>query len=156
MSPEVREKLCEAGWYPGRAISTKDWVAQLALDGFVLIPEAERIISEFGGLTLTPQILPSTFAYARQSYFDPVQPGGQGDIDRVYDWEKRLGLTINPIGDYANGHQTLLYASDGRIFVASNGSLYLYGSTFEDALENTLVIARRPPRLIGHLSDNGE
>jgi hypothetical protein len=153
ISQKLEKKLVAAGWYQMRRVSTTDWVAGLLEDGFDVIPEAEKIIANFGGITLKEVPEECTVYQPPVVFFDPTTPGGGGDVDRVPDWERRLGIIINPIGELSGGHATLLYGNDGRIFSALDGLLYLYGESFEDALENTLLFGRRIPQKIGNLTD---
>jgi hypothetical protein len=153
MSQALRDALFDSGWSPTRHTPTAEWIANLTADGFQAIPEAEEIIASFGGLTLRSVPLGSAVYQPPVVFFDPITPGGQGDVDRIPDWERRLHIKLNPIADLSAGHATLLLASDGRVFAAMDGMLYLYGESFEDALENTLVFGRRIPQKAGELSE---
>ena len=150
MSEALKEALINAGWTPERRISTCGWVAQLKADSFELLPQAEEIIASFGGLTLRSQGL----AYQPPVvFFDPAIPGGKGDVARIPVWERKLGVTMNPIAELSFGASVLALASDGRVYSVFNGTLYLYGESLVDALENCLMFGKRIPQEYGHLTE---
>jgi hypothetical protein len=153
MSPTLEKALLSAGWSPTRQVSTSEWVAALSADGFDVIPDAADVMAGFGGLTFRTVALPSSVFQPPVVFFDPTMPGGNGDVSRIPDWERRLNIKMNPIGELSGGHSVLVFGEDGRIFGTLDGLLYLYGKSFEDALENTLLFGKRVPQRIGDLKD---
>ena len=110
-------------------------------------------MATFGGLTLRSVSLSPSVYQPPVVFFDPTMPGGKGDVSRIPDWERRLNTKMNPIGELSSGHAVLVFSEDGRIFAALDGLLYLYGTTFEDALELTLMPGERSPQKVGDLMD---
>jgi hypothetical protein len=142
-----------SGWTPVREVPTDGWVNQLQSEGFAVLPEATRILAEFGGLTVIPQKSPSDAYLAEILRFDPVL-ASSGEFDRVDYWERRLGMRLSPIAETGGGSM-LLIAEDGRVFSCRDRMLWLHGTSFENALENTLIIAKRRPTEYASMHDSG-
>src|SRR4051794_26723458 len=99
MSEQLRRVLLDIGWTPNRRVDISSWRSRLEADGFVSIPKAEAIMESFGNLTLSLVRRDNTIYQSPVTFFDAVIPGGRSDVDRVEDWQERLGLGLNPIAD---------------------------------------------------------
>lgn len=150
ISPQLERSLRSMGWHPDRFVLATEWERRILEYGFEALSESLDIIHSFGDIVMRP-----TLAVAYQPpalYFDPLYPGGTGfEPDRVLPFEKILCAELNPLAEVDFGHATLVLASDHRVLMSSDHLLYEMGSTFEDALENTLVFGRRVPPVVASL-----
>jgi len=143
LSQEVQAVLRQQGWSPDRKVPITDWVAQLRSEGYTVSPEGEAILQNFGGLEITPAKR-SDDAYAAGAIcFDPVL-AATGEFERVDFWQKHLGQKLTPLGEL-EGQSILLLTENGRVFYEWGNEIGECGESFEDALELTLVLARRRP-----------
>ncbi|GGN43387.1 hypothetical protein FHR83_001805 [Actinoplanes campanulatus] len=98
---ETREALTDAGWFPGRAVDTTSWEAELTADGFPpLHTAAHRFLTEFGGLRF-PHCGPGV-TRARE-HFTLTPTDCLGEADGFLEWGADLGRDIAPIGELAGG-----------------------------------------------------
>jgi hypothetical protein len=65
-----------------------------------------------------------------------------GEFDRIQYWQERIRTKLSSLAVGSKG-EILLLAEDGRVFSCYEGQLFLDGVSFEDALENTLIVAKR-------------
>ena len=135
--------LRRAGWTPDRFVSASEWVAILETECFTMLPEAVKILESFGGLRVVPQKTASDAYLAEALLFNPVM-AATGEFDRVDFWQRRLNLRFSPLAEISGG-AILLLADDGRVFACWDGLIWFEGTSFEDAMENTLVIPKRRP-----------
>ncbi len=142
LSQEVQAVLRQQGWSPERKVSTRDWVAQLAGNGFTVLPEAEAILQNFGGLQITPVTTPSDAYAAEVIRFDPVTEV-LSEVGRVEFWQKQLGRKLTPLGVLYPSEAMLLLADNGQVFAEWGNIIKERGNSFQDALESHLVFARR-------------
>ena len=145
LSQAVRDALATMGWRADRRIDTSQWVANLSSYGLPLLPGVDDIIANFGGLTLRGVPSAGKTFQPPVVFFDPVNPGGDGDVDRVPYWQEILGTALNPIADLGAGHAVLLLSDERQLLAGLNGGVYWYGDSFEDALEETLIFGKRVP-----------
>jgi hypothetical protein len=145
----VLSTLKASGWTPNRNVVTTQWVKELESQGFAMLPGAVNILERFGGLEVVPPAAASGAYRAEVLRFDPVL-GASGEFDRVDYWQRRLNTRLSPIGELGGG-AILLLAQDHRVFSCWCDLLWLDGTSFEDALENTLIIARRKPVEFGRM-----
>ena len=138
----VTKVLDGAGWYPTRRVSMKHIVKALTDDGWTMVPEAIRILENFGLLTITPPpIAPGSLMRADELVFNP-DDAALGEYDVIQDWENQLGVRLSPVAEHG-GQGLLLVAEDGRVYLSFGDLMLKMGETFEDALENTLIVVRR-------------
>jgi hypothetical protein len=150
-SDTVLSTLEASGWAPNRRVPTVQWVSQLESEGFIMLPEAVKVLEGFGGLEIIPRKAASDAYAAEVLRFDPLL-AASGEFDRIDYWQRRLNTRLSPIAETGGG-AALLLAEDGRVFSCWDGVLWLDGTSFEDALENTLVVAKRKPVEFGRMSD---
>ena len=141
ISRELEIVLRRSGWYPGRNVSTSAWSEVLSSYGYEVLPEAMALLQEFGGLTIEPVRTRSDAFRGHTIIFDPLS---DAEPDGVAHWQQILGTPLTPIGQL-NGDIILLFAVNGSIFSSWARFLFRVGDSLEDALENTLVFARRKP-----------
>ena len=152
LSHEIQSVLRQQGWSPERRVPITDWIAQLRSEGYVVSPEAETILQNFGGLTIVPVKQPDDVYGAGVIRFDPVL-AASGEFDRVDFLQKQLGRTLTPLGEVGQG--ILLLADDGQVLDVWDNESAEYGNSFEDALQSTLLFARRKP-VIRRLDSPGD
>jgi hypothetical protein len=150
-SNTVLSVLEASGWTPNRNVPIAQWVAQLESEGFTMLPNAVKLLEGFGGLEIVPRKAASDAYAAEVLRFDPTL-AASGEFDRIDYWEKRLDTHLSPIAETGGG-AILLLAEDGRVVSCWDGLLWLDGTSFEDALENTLILAKRKPVELGRMSD---
>jgi hypothetical protein len=138
----IRLVLESAGWSPNRRVSSAHWVKTLADEGFTLVSEAVVILESFGGLEVHPCRIGSQDYVPETIRFDPVL-AASGDFDRVQYWQDSLKVKLSPIAEV--GAAILMLAEDGRVFSCWDNVLWLDGTTFDDAMENTLIVGKRTP-----------
>lgn len=132
----------DAGWRPGRHFSCQ-------VKGVYHIPAALgglQLLSEFGGLTVGKcgrgqQCATSDIQFAIGDTFV--------DFDLWREVEKLAGESLFPIGSASREDGELFVYARGLMYMHGNpdGSLYLVGDPFEDALER-LLLGRHPLRQI--------
>lgn len=143
-SEKLQTVLRQQGWFPERCVSIDREVALLEREGFTVLPEAERVLSSFYGLTIRP-VRTSADVYANCSIkFSPGEDA-VGEYEFVETWEGIIHQSLTPIGVTLDRYILLLLAADGRIFQEWDGYLFEYGSSFVDAMEHSLVFASRLP-----------
>lgn len=144
LSQELQFQLRQQGWSPERRVSIHAWVAQLVSTGFTVLPEAEAILRNFGGLKVAP-IRASHDAYAANVItFDPVIEI-LSEIGRIEFWQQQLGQILTPLGVKGDGDVILTVSEKGQVFGDWGNIIFKYGDSFDDALESSLVFARRKP-----------
>ncbi len=150
-SDTVHSILEASGWTPHRKVPTAQWVNQLESEGFTMLPDAVRALEAFGGLEIVPRKTAADSFLKGVLRFDPVL-AASGEFERVDYWQKRLNTKLSPLAEGSKG-ELLLLAEDGRILSCYDGQLFLDGVSFEDAFENTLIVAKRKSVEIGRMSD---
>jgi hypothetical protein len=148
-SNAVLSTLEASGWTPHRKVPTAEWVGQLEAEGFIMLPEAVKVLEAFGGLEIVPRKTAADVYAAEVLRFDPTL-AASGEFDRISYWQSRLNTRLSPIAETGGG-AILLLAEDGRVFSCWDGVLWLDGTSFEDALENTLIVAKRKPVEFGRM-----
>jgi hypothetical protein len=154
LSHSTVTSLIDAGWSPDRRVQINHWVEQLTAEGYTMHDHVKDILEKYGGLVVKPVRGAHASGYiATELDFDPVY-AGSGEFDRVDYWQQRLGLLLSPLGEHGDGGLVLL-ANDGGVFRCRDDHILYMGSTFEEALENTLVNVTRQPDYIGSMHDQG-
>jgi SUKH-3 immunity protein len=151
LSDTVTAILEASGWRPDRKVSAEQWIRQLESEGFTMLPGAVKVLEAFGGLEIAPRKVDADTFLKGVLRFDPVL-AASGEFDRVDYWQQRFNTKLSPLAEGSRG-EVLLLAEDGRVFSCYDGELFLDGVSFEDALENTLVVARRKSVEVGRMSD---
>jgi hypothetical protein len=154
LSEEVKAALQPQGWSPDRKVSTIDWVARLVGAGCSVLPQAESILQNFGGLEITPVRTPNDAYSPEVLRFDPLTDV-LSEIARIEFWQERLALELTPLGVLYPSEAILLLAESGQVLCEWGNLIGECGNTFEDALESTLVFARRKP-VLRKLNSKGE
>ena len=144
LSQEVQSVLRRQGWSPERKISIRDWVAQLVGVGATVLPQAESIWQNFGGLEITPVKTPNDAFAPQVVRFDPVTEV-LSEVERIEFWQEQLGQKLTPLGVLYPCEGILLLGENGQVFLEGGNIIVDCGNSFEDALESTLVFARRKP-----------
>jgi SUKH-3 immunity protein len=150
-SDAVVSILEDSGWKSGRRVLVEHWINRLEGEGFTMSPEAIKVLETFGGLEIVPRKTPIDTFLKGALRFDPVL-AASGEFERVNYWQERLNTKLSPLAEGSKGEIVLL-AQDGRVFSCYDGQLFLDGLSFEDALENTLIVAKRKSVAFGRMSD---
>lgn len=141
LSTAADQALRAAGWYPGRDISSlvADWFAHLCDSSmFAAFPEARRVLSEFGDITVTSLFAGVDYAPGK-IVLDPVL--ALGEQDRFESFEDDAGSRLFPLGEIYGGHAFLAIGESGRLFMVGD-DLTLLGDSFEEGISN-LIEGRR-------------
>ena len=136
-SVQVLKILTEAGWYPGREIAdlVASWKATLmASDGFEMFPSAERVLLEFGGLSVGQEGSGQTCS-VESFTLDPTIAAYEGD--RFRELSSLVNTRLYPLGEASNGHQFLAISENDSIYLLMN-DLTLLGKNIDEALERLL------------------
>jgi hypothetical protein len=150
-SDTVISILEASGWTRNRKVPTAHWVGQLESEGFTMLPDAVKVLEEFGGLEIIPRKTAFDTFLKGVIRFDPLL-SASGEFDRVDHWQHRLNTKLSPIAEGSKG-EILLLAEDGRVFSCYEDQLFLDSVSFEDALENTLIVAKRKSVEVGRMSE---
>jgi hypothetical protein len=147
-SPAVRDALAAAGWSPGRRVpddELREWAGQL--DGFTMSSAAERVLREFGGLSVDG--FGPGLEVAREPFaIDPLVAIGEDDHFRRLTDE--YGVELFPLGEAAQHFYFLAIDPDGRTYLAME-DVSLLGESFDEALE-ALVAGRLATPIPKHSS----
>ena len=137
-SAQAEETLRQAGWHPGRQVPelVASWkVTLMASDGFVLFPTAERILLEFGGLSINQRARGKTCA--REPFtFDPAL--AMFEVDRFIYYSELLNTRFYPLGEAAGRHYFWAVGENDHIYLLMD-DLRLLGKNIEEALESLLI-----------------
>lgn len=109
--------------------------------------DAVVVLESFGGLEIAPKKVATDIFLKAKLFFDPVL-AASGEFDRISYWQDQLNTKLSPIAEGSRA-DIILLAEDGRILTCLDGTLFLEGSSFEDAMENVFIIAKRFPTEIG-------
>ena len=150
-SDTVISILEASGWAPSRRVPTSQWVGQLESERFTMLPDAVKVLEGFGGLEIVPRKIAADTFLKGVIRFDPLL-SASGEFDRVNYWQHCLNITLSPIAEDSKGG-ILLLAEDGRVFICWDGKMFHIGESFEDALENSLIVAKRKAVEVGHRAD---
>ena len=136
-SKPVELALRDAGWFPGRNLRHQmwDWTRALSSDGFESFPEAERVLSEFGGLNVHQDA--AGVNCAREPFrLEPTLAAGESD--RFGEFAEFLKTTLYPLGEASGGHYFLAIGESGQVFLLME-DLRLLGQNIEEALEKLIL-----------------
>ena len=127
--------LQEAGWYPGRCISLRDFERVLEAEGYAVFPSVKEFLAEFGGLSIGYRYEPS---YEDRLNFDAAAAAGAIFADVVLQYAERLGKPLCVIGEYYANHYTIMMDPVGTVYGAFDDILNLLGTSGSDAIENII------------------
>ncbi|MDR1477401.1 MAG: SUKH-3 domain-containing protein [Planctomycetaceae bacterium] len=142
-SESTLQILKEAGWYPGRSVSTEAFEVFIAHDGHYINDTIRAFLQEFGGITIR-------INYSWHSGNQLMQSTKKisiGTLDTsILEWQFNLlcyeeilhGEILIPIA-YSN--VTILMTYSGKIFYEIDGDLHLYPGSHYDFIENICGIA---------------
>ncbi|MBP2326260.1 hypothetical protein JOF56_006645 [Kibdelosporangium banguiense] len=140
MQPESRQRwsaetdkvLRDAGWRPGRKVSTVEWERTLAdHGGFRIHPAAREFLAEFGGLEVGARGPGRTMAKLAFR-LDPVAAEWDDEIFEVLSDE--AGTYLFPIGEADRRNSYLGMAADGKVYIGMD-TVSLFAADAEEALE---------------------
>ncbi|MCM1970717.1 MULTISPECIES: SUKH-3 domain-containing protein [unclassified Streptomyces] len=131
-SAETDRVLREAGWYPGREVSTAGWEATLREHGGFEMHEAARaFLAEFGGLASAERGPGKTMA--RMGFtLDPTVAEWDDEIFDVLSEE--AGVDLYPIGEADRRNLYLGMAPNGAVYVGMDSVSWL-ADAGDEALE---------------------
>lgn len=134
----VELTLRDAGWFPGRNVRSLagEWKRELAgSDGFEMFAEAERVLSEFGGLTVH-QDAPG--ANCSREPFQLLPTLAIHEADRFGEFSEYLKMDLYPLGEASGGHYFLALGENGQVFLLMQ-DIRLLGENIEEALERLIL-----------------
>ena len=106
----------------------------MASDGFEMFASAERVLLEFGGLSVDQE--GSGEKCAVESFtLDPTLAAHEGD--RFRELASSINTTLYPLGEASNGHHFLAISENDSIYLLMN-DLDLLGKNIDKALERLL------------------
>jgi hypothetical protein len=154
---DVREVLAEAGWRPGRDVST--WVAQwlekvyadnpAARQRLPLFPAAQAALAEFGGLRFTQ--LKRT-GYAGGGFRVELWPDvGRVVVDLYAEFAADIGVPVFPFAWYEDGPSDAAVDANGRVFLLHPTAEFLVAPSVDEAM---VALVRGPD--LREVDDHGE
>jgi hypothetical protein len=114
-SNTVELTLKDAGWFAGRNVNdqVREWNSELRSDGFEVFPEAERVLSEFGGVSVN-QEAPGVNCAREPFSVVPTLAAGEGD--RFREFADYLKTKLYPLGEASGGNYFLAIGENGQVF----------------------------------------
>jgi hypothetical protein len=136
----VQKTLQQAGWFPRREISAQvsAWAESLRQsDSLEIFPEAERILREFGGLTIGAQG-PGVTCAKGLALFDPLSAQGEGERLSVY--AEAASTKLYPLGEeLGQSGWWFVVGEDRRVYSFGDCDfMIVVGDFFEEALRNLI------------------
>lgn len=137
---DVRAILAEAGWWPGRDVSTwvRRWLASVyaenpgAQQRLLLFPAARDALAEFGGLRFT-QLKRS--GYAGGGFRVETWPAaGRVVVELYVEFGADLGVPVFPLAWYEDGSSDVVVAADGRVFLLHPAAEFLVAEGVDEAI----------------------
>ena len=143
-SVQTEATLRKAGWYPGRQVPklVAKWKTSKLLSRFEMFPLAEKILLEFGGLSINQRGPGETCA---REPFDVDPTRAAYEDERFSDFLSVVNTKLYPLGDAASRHYYWAIGENEHVFLLMD-DIQLLGTNIEEALEN-LIIGRQPLRL---------
>lgn len=132
MESDIAKVLREAGWFPGRDVSSQIpiWDATLRLRGCSpLSSHARNVLREFGGLHAG--VDGRGVAFGTTSFnLDPTRAAEEDRFELV---AGPRGARLSPLGDAGGGHAFLAIDDEGRVWELMD-ELYWIASSWDEAL----------------------
>jgi hypothetical protein len=139
-SDGVARTLGEAGWTPGRQVSTLSWEESVSQSGLVIHNAFKEFLGEFGGIRV--EVHGTGISLARAPFeFNPEK--ARGDEDRFIEWSEFASVLLCPIGSY--DERWNLGIDEHSVIYIVGEALARYGPV-ERALA-MLVLGEAPVRL---------
>ncbi len=148
-SNEVQEALKNQGWSPDRKILIDEWVARSKSVGMTILPEAEKIWQNFGGLTIKTPDYAYTHVDATWNRITEFIPPFDDYDDQIMYYEERIGIKITLLGITGDKRCRDEYfvglAECGHILFLGLDSCFIdCAKSFELAMEIGIVFAKGP------------
>lgn len=138
----VVQILKENGWYESRNYNIAYWMNQLTQEGYVSFNYAIEILENLGGLSFN--IKDDSNYKGAQFDFNPYF-AGNGEFDRLKDYELAANETLFPIGSMCSA---IVYVGINKnIYWGDLNRLYWDGNCIEDYL-NRLFDKKSIPQKI--------
>jgi hypothetical protein len=143
--PEVEQALRDAGWYEGRCLSDEEiarWCAFNRENGagyYRIFPAALTVLREFGGVFVELD-KPGVTCYRNSFLLNPFAAVGLHEsLLQKVEWF--LGEPLFPLGVTGESQDDILALSNsGKLYCFGiDGSPFLKGNTFDEALHNLIV-----------------
>lgn len=136
-SKTVELTLRDAGWFPGRNVRDQvgGWTRELRSDGFESFPEAERVLSEFGGLNVHQE---APGVNCAREPFRVAPTLAAGESDRFGEFAEFLKTPLYPLGEASGGNYFLAIGESGLVFLLMQ-DVRLLGQNIEEALEKLIL-----------------
>jgi hypothetical protein len=132
-SPEAEAVLRQVGWSADRSVDISEWVDTLAHQGNDVFALAKTIMENFGGLHLR-----------HRGFGGPARYDFEINPDSWYDEREHLALIeevlqskVCPLGE-TSGAALLAVLPDGRVIEEMDGTVFLVGNTWREALDNRI------------------
>jgi hypothetical protein len=141
-SPEAEAVLRKAGWSPDRSVDISEWVETLTREGNDVSPLARVIMERFGQLRLRHQ------GFGGPARFDlEINPDSWYDErEHVALIEEVLKSKLCPVGE-TSGAAMLAVLPDGRVISEMDGTVFLVGENWREALDNRILGRGEPVKL---------
>ena len=115
LSADARGLLAAEGWSPrqDRRDYAREVLAEIAADGFSVVPGLESALAHFGGVTVQPEG-PGIEVGRMSIEFDARL--ALGEADRFSEFEEAMGISLSPLGEVEGGMAFLALGSDGGLY----------------------------------------
>ena len=141
-SSEAEAILKQAGWSPDRSADISEWVETLNREGNDVFPAARAIMESFGGLHLRHR----GFGGPARYDFEINPDSWYGEREHLALVEDLLQTRVCPIGE-TSGSALLALLSDGRVIEEMDGTVFLVGTNWREALDNRIFGRGEPVQL---------
>jgi hypothetical protein len=135
---DVLEVLRDAGWYPGRDVTSavQEWLERSGIERVLpIFPKAMAALAEFGGLTVSQRGPTGTKGRGWASKFYPVHytptPAVLADIAEFSDV---IHARVFPLGGNYDGPSHIIMDEHGRVFQLHPADDFHLGDTMDEAL----------------------
>ncbi len=131
--PKVEKKLREAGWFPGRIATDRNWPMPERLTARV-----QSVLDEFGGLHIGKTGPGGKWA-AHDVTVDPIRAGPS--LELAMEDDPQLARQLYPVASFEGELSFLLLNPDGRVFYTCEiaSGLELVADGFDTALSMVLT-----------------
>jgi len=141
-SSEADAVLRHLGWSPDRTVDISEWTETLSREGNNVSPVARAIMEHFGGLRLRHQ------GFGGPARFDfEINPDSwYSEREHLALVEEVLDTSLCPLGE-TSGAALLAVLSDGRVIEEMDGTVFLVGNNWREALDNRIFGRGDPVQL---------
>jgi len=130
-SSEAEAVLRQAGWSPDRVVDISEWVETLSRQGNEVFPVARAIMENFGRLRFRHH----GFGGPARYDFEINPDSWYGEREHVALLEEVLKTRVCPLGE-TSGAALLAVLSDGSVVEEMDGTVFLVGGNWREALDN--------------------